>query len=83
MHFKDFQVRDSEAPGFWRGLDGRWYHPALIGKGAFDHTRMIRAVEESGYSGWINIEYEANDLPRMTGIRLAFEFLKQNSLQFK
>ena len=44
---------------------------------------MIRAVEESGYSGWINIEYEANDLPRMTGIRLAFEFLKQNSLQFK
>lgn len=77
MHFKDFHVRESEAPGFRQGLDGRYYRAALIGEGAFGHARMIRAVEESGYAGWINIEYESNDLPRDAGIGRAYENLKR------
>lgn len=77
MHFKDFHVRAASAPGFWRGRDGRWYRPALIGEGAIDHSRMLRAVLESGYSGWGNIEYEASDLPRETGIRRACASLRQ------
>lgn len=71
MHVKDFYVRAEAADGFWKGLDGRYYRPALIGEGAFDYPPMLNVISELGYRGWISVEYEANDYPRMEGIEKA------------
>lgn len=76
MHFKDFHCRPDEAPGFWRGLDGRWYQAAAIGEGDFDYPPMLRAIRESGYSGWINVEYEAKTYSQLEGVRRSVGYLQ-------
>lgn len=75
MHFKDFHCRTDEAPGFWRGLDGRWYQ-AAIGEGDFDYPPMLRAIRESGYTGWINVEYEAKTYSQLEGVRRSVDYLR-------
>ena len=76
MHFKDFHCRTDEAPGFWRGLDGRWYQAAAIGEGDFDYPPMLRAIRESGYTGWINVEYEAKTYSQLEGVRRSVDYLR-------
>lgn len=76
MHFKDFHCRMDEAPGFWRGLDGRWYRAEAIGEGDFNYPPMLRAIRESGYQGWINVEYEANTYSQLEGVRRSVRYIQ-------
>ncbi|MCK4244981.1 MAG: sugar phosphate isomerase/epimerase [Candidatus Omnitrophica bacterium] len=57
-HFKDWTL-STDKKGL-KGLDGRYYSPALIGEGIVDHKSVLRAMKRAGYGGYINLEYEGN-----------------------
>ena len=73
-HFKDWLVV-SEGQGR-QMLDGRFYQSALIGEGVLDHAACLRAMRAAGYTGYINIEYEANDYAPDEANRRAAAFLR-------
>ncbi len=76
VHFKDWDI-SSEAKEGWRQMrDGRYYTPALIGEGDIDSKATLTALEELGYQGFINIEYENNKYPADEGIRRVLEYLR-------
>ncbi|MCP4643543.1 MAG: sugar phosphate isomerase/epimerase [bacterium] len=76
VHFKDWRLSDAEGEGV-HGLDGRWYTGALIGEGLVDYRELVSAMLQSGYDGYIDIEYEANDYPAEEAFRKALACLRQ------
>ena len=56
--------------------DGFYYKPALIGEGVVDSRATVKALEEVGYDGFVNIEYEGDDVPAHEGVRRVLEYLK-------
>ena len=75
VHFKDWDISDDPQNGR-RMRDGRYYTPALIGEGNIDSKATLETLEELGYTGYINIEYENNKYPADEGIRRVLEFLR-------
>lgn len=41
-----------------------------------DYKRILKTVKEAGYTGWIGVEYEGEDLSEEDGIRKTIELLK-------
>ncbi len=78
-HFKDWDVADEPADGYRRMLDGKYYRPALIGEGTVDHRACVSAMEECGYDGCVNIEYEGDKYNPYEGTRRAVEYLREIS----
>ena len=76
-HFKDWSYEDKGQGNKVTGLDGRVYNPALIGEGIVDHRACLRVMKMSGYSGYINIEYEGNDYPPDLAVRKALTYLQK------
>ena len=72
-HFKDW-VRVARGQGN-EGLDGRWHKAALIGEGLVDHKACLLAMQQAGYKGYINIEYEGNKYPPDEATRRAADYL--------
>lgn len=58
-HFKDWTL-SSEGKGK-KGLDGRFYIPALVGEGMVNHRAVLQAMKEARYVGYINLEYEGEE----------------------
>ncbi len=61
VHFKDWIITDHPIPGGDRKRDGRYYTLALIGKGNIDFHATWKAMRESGYAGYVNLETCAPD----------------------
>ena len=78
VHLKDWDRSETAVEGFRQMLDGAWYCPALIGEGVVDSCATLRALEETGYDGFINIEYENNKYRADEGVRKVLEFLRAN-----
>ena len=57
-HFKDWTLSTDKKGK--KGLDGRYYSPALIGEGIVDHKSVLKVMKNAGYDGYINLEYEGN-----------------------
>lgn len=77
VHFKDWYVSSGDNGSGRKMRDGRYYVPALIGEGDIDSKATLKTLEELGYTGFINIEYENNKYRADEGIRKALEFLKK------
>ena len=77
VHFKDWEIRDTEFENCRVMRDGRFYRAALIGEGNVDSRATLKTLEELGYSGFINIEYENNKYPGDEAVKKALEFLKK------
>jgi sugar phosphate isomerase/epimerase len=56
-HFKDWRVSLDKTPRSFLMPDGKYYIMDTIGKGVVDSMSCIKIMKNSGYNGFINIEY--------------------------
>ncbi|MGG1879002.1 sugar phosphate isomerase/epimerase family protein [Paenibacillus cisolokensis] len=79
VHFKDFYYRSKElapGPGWFNTSSGNWLRGAIVGHGDIPMRDVIRIVKESGYDGYISIEFEGMEDCR-TGTKLGLEYLRK------
>jgi len=61
-HAKDFHVKDKSAAdpgrGWFRSRGGNYLRGAIVGHGCVDVRACINTIRQSGYDGWISIEFE-------------------------
>lgn len=74
-HFKDWHLTEPQAG--MRGLDGRWYRGGLIGEGIVDQRSCVQAMQQAGYEGFIDIEYEGNEYTPDDAVRKAVAYLRE------
>lgn len=78
VHLKDF---DKAAPGesghVYTGLDGVAYTGTVIGEGKVDLPTIVNMLNDSGYTGWLSLEYEGNDDPLTVGVPHSLEAASQ------
>jgi len=64
VHFKDFKLAEEGDPGYvYRALDGRGYVGMAVGEGEVELGRCIQILKDSGYDGWLSVEYEGAEDP--------------------
>jgi sugar phosphate isomerase/epimerase len=76
IHLKDWTIRTEPTEGFRKMLDGRYFRPALIGEGDIPTAACWAAFRRAGYSGFINIEYESNEVPAVEAMGRAVAYLR-------
>ena len=76
VHLKDWDISSEPGENKRQMRDGRYYVPALIGEGDVDSKATLKTLEELGYTGYINIEYENNKYRADEGIRRVLEYLR-------
>ncbi|GLX71145.1 sugar phosphate isomerase/epimerase family protein [Paenibacillus glycanilyticus] len=61
VHVKDFYVRSPESQlgeGWFRSSQGQYLRGAIVGHGDIDMRRVLGIVKQSGYDGYISVEFE-------------------------
>lgn len=61
VHLKDFYLRPSyrnPGDGWFRTFSGNYLRGAIVGQGDIDMWEVIKIVKESGYDGYLSIEFE-------------------------
>ncbi|MDQ6421244.1 sugar phosphate isomerase/epimerase family protein [Paenibacillus sp. LHD-117] len=79
VHVKDFYVRPSyryPGEGWFKSSGGNYLRGAIAGQGDIDMPNVLRIVKESGYDGYVSIEFEGMEECRK-GTKLAFDYVKQ------
>lgn len=80
IHVKDFYYRPyDQNPGggrWFRTSHGNYLRGAIFGQGDLDVRRILRLIKESGYDGFITLEFEGMEDCR-EGTRLGLENLKR------
>ena len=63
IHFKDFHIRRNvtDPAGFIKTLHGRYLRGAVTGDGDVDLPAICRIIRNSGYDGYLSIEYEGRE----------------------
>jgi sugar phosphate isomerase/epimerase len=73
-HFKDWTIVQSET-GI-KDINGRFYRTALVGEGIVDYKNLIDVIKESGYDGYMNLEYEGDDYSPEEAMRTGLKYLE-------
>ncbi|KWX71905.1 sugar phosphate isomerase/epimerase family protein [Paenibacillus jilunlii] len=79
VHLKDFYIRPQNrhpGEGWFQSSGGNWLRGAIVGQGDIDMPRVLQLVKESGYDGYISIEFEGMEDCRK-GTRLGLEYVKR------
>ncbi len=77
VHFKDFKPAPADWEGFaYAALDGTKFVGTALGIGAVDLAGAVQVLKDSGFNGWINLEYEGDESP-MTAIPRSMEFARK------
>lgn len=61
IHLKDFYIRperDYPGPGWLRTAGGKYLLGSIVGYGDMNMRGVLRAVAESGFDGYVSIEFE-------------------------
>jgi sugar phosphate isomerase/epimerase len=61
VHIKDFYIRSSDqdpGEGWFPTAHGHHLRGAIIGNGDIDMRNVLRAVKQSGYDGFLSVEFE-------------------------
>lgn len=61
VHLKDFYIRPSyknPGEGWFRTQSGNYLRGAIVGQGDIDMREVIKVIKNSGYDGYISIEFE-------------------------
>jgi len=63
IHFKDFHIRRqvTDPAGFIKTLHGRYLRGAVTGDGDVDLPTICKIIKNSGYDGYLSIEYEGRE----------------------
>lgn len=63
IHFKDFHIRRhvTDPAGFIKTLHGRYLRGAVTGDGDVDLPVICKIIKNSGYDGYLSIEYEGRE----------------------
>ncbi|SHF15859.1 Sugar phosphate isomerase/epimerase [Caldanaerobius fijiensis DSM 17918] len=68
IHLKDFYVRkyyDNPGEGWFRTSHGNYLRGAIVGQGDMDIRHIIKIIKDSGYDGYISVEFEGLEDPRI------------------
>jgi sugar phosphate isomerase/epimerase len=79
VHFKDFYLRPSyndPGEGWFRTAHGNYLRGAIIGHGDIDMREVIRIVKQSGYDGYLSVEFEGMEECKL-GTRLGLNNLRK------
>lgn len=69
VHLKDFRPADpQQSVHVYQGLDGSRYTGAVIGEGMVDLPAILTILANTGYSGWLSLEYEGSADPVAIGV---------------
>jgi sugar phosphate isomerase/epimerase len=64
VHFKDFKRKPEGWEGYtFKALDGTEFVGTVIGEGEVDLASCVSALKESGFDGWLNLEFEGEGDP--------------------
>ncbi|GAA1490811.1 sugar phosphate isomerase/epimerase family protein [Brachybacterium sacelli] len=61
VHLKDFYIRPADADpgeGWFRSRGGKHLRGAVVGNGDIDLRSVARSITDSGYTGFVSIEFE-------------------------
>ncbi|MFS0725390.1 sugar phosphate isomerase/epimerase family protein [Paenibacillus sp. 1P07SE] len=74
VHLKDFYLRpaaDNKGEGWFKTSHGNYLRGAIVGDGDIPMREVLRIVKESGYDGYLSIEFEGmEECKRATKIAL-------------
>lgn len=79
VHVKDFYLRPSyryPGEGWFKTAAGNWLRGAIVGQGDIDMPHVLRTLKESGYDGYISIEFEGME-DCFEGTKLGFNYVKK------
>lgn len=79
VHVKDFYVREAgrnPGDGWFPSSGGNWLRGAIAGHGDIDIPAVLSVVKNSGYDGYISIEFEGMEECRK-GTSLGFQYVKK------
>ncbi|MHA7966065.1 sugar phosphate isomerase/epimerase family protein [Paenibacillus sp. CAU 1782] len=79
VHVKDFYVREAgrdPGEGWFPSSGGNWLRGAIAGHGDIDIPAVLGIIKNSGYDGYISIEFEGMEECRK-GTRLGFQYVKK------
>ena len=78
-HVKDFYYADRsvETPdGYFDTRDGNHLCGSVLGDGIVPVDKCVEMIKNSGYDGWVTLEYEGRETP-MTAVPKGLDFLKK------
>ena len=77
VHFKDM-VLCPKGPNSRSALDGKFYDPAeLMGEGIVDFRACLQAMEDDGYEGYVDFEYEGSKYTPFDAARKGIPYLRE------
>lgn len=74
-HFKDWAVVGN-GEGM-QGNDGRYYKAALVGEGALEYGKILKAMHKEDYKGYIDFEYEGKEYSPEDAMRKGLAYLRK------
>ena len=78
-HVKDFYFADKsvENPeGYFDTRDGNHLCGSVLGDGIVPVEKCVEMIKDSGYDGWVTLEYEGRETP-LTAVPKGLDFLKK------
>ncbi len=64
VHFKDFMAAPANHEGWaYTALDGQKFLGTAVGEGMVDLGQCIKELKDSGFDGWLSVEYEGVEDP--------------------
>lgn len=65
VHFKDFRLVPDDYEGFaYTSLEGLKFAGMAVGEGDVDLPDCVVSLKRAGFNGWLNIEYEGEEIPQ-------------------
>ena len=64
VHIKDFYLRpfhQNPGEGWFRTAGGNYLRGAIVGQGDIDIRTVLKAIKDSGYDGYLSIEFEGKE----------------------
>ncbi len=58
VHFKDFRPAKAEEAPSYPALSGKRFVGTIIDEGVVDTREILRLLQDSGYRGWLSVEFE-------------------------